>query len=183
MKYKTQFEKELIGIRGEMENSKFNLSNLDLAIEKAVKLALNLPKLWVFGNLEEKRRLQKLVFPEGILYNREKDTYRTFRVNTIFKLIPMIAEEIRGKENGANSNFKNLSRLVPRMGVEPTRLSTHAPQACMSTNSTTRVLILEEQRYINKKKVELSSTFFLNFINYHSSFILRHSFAFNSTKS
>ena len=99
-----------------MENSKFNLSNLDLAIEKAVKSALNLPKLWVSGNLEEKRRIQKLVFPEGILYNREKDTYRTFRVNTIFKLIPMIADEIRKKENGTNSNFKNLSRFVLSSG-------------------------------------------------------------------
>lgn len=43
-----------------------------------------------------------MVFPEGILYNREKDTYRTLRVNTIFKVIPMIAEEIRGKRKRDN---------------------------------------------------------------------------------
>ena len=80
-----------------------------------------------------------MVFPEGILYNREKDTYRTLRVNTIFKVIPMIAEEIRGKENGTTSKIKNLSRLVPRMRVELTRPKTHAPQACASTNSATWV--------------------------------------------
>ena len=102
-----------------MQKSTFNLSNLELAIEKAIKLALNLPKLWVSGNLKEKRRIQRMVFPEGILYNREKDTYRTFRVNTIFKVIPMIAEEIRGKENGTNSNKLILSRLVLPTGFEP----------------------------------------------------------------
>lgn len=40
LKYKTQFEKELDEIRNEMGKSKFNLSNLELAIEKATKLAL-----------------------------------------------------------------------------------------------------------------------------------------------
>ncbi len=125
LKYKTQFEKELDEIRNEMGKSKFNLSNLELAIEKATKLALNLPKIWTSGNLEEKRRLQKMVFPEGILYNREKDTYRTLRVNTIFKVIPMIAEEIRGKENGTTSKIKKLSRLVLEAGLEPARPDGH----------------------------------------------------------
>ncbi len=59
----------------------------------------------------------------------------------------MIANEIRGKENGTNSNFKNLSRLVPEMGVEPTRHKTHAPQACASTNSATRVFLNQVRKY------------------------------------
>ena len=66
-----------------------------------------------------------MVFPEGILYNREKDTYRTLRVNTIFKVIPMIAEEIRGKENGTTSKIKKLSRLVLEAGLEPARPKGH----------------------------------------------------------
>ena len=66
-----------------------------------------------------------MVFPEGILYNREKDTYRTLRVNTIFKVIPMIAEEIRGKENGTTSKIKKLSRLVLKAGLEPARPNGH----------------------------------------------------------
>ncbi len=30
--------------------------------------------------------------------------------------------------------------MVLRVGLEPTRLAAHAPQACVSTNSTTRAI-------------------------------------------
>ena len=120
VKYKEQFDKELVLISEEISSSQFNLSNLEKLIDKALDYALNLPELWGSGDLEEKRRIQKMVFPEGIRYNHQKHCYRTSRVNTIFSLMPLIAMDTAKKANGTSSNFKNLSRIVPRVGIEPT---------------------------------------------------------------
>jgi hypothetical protein len=51
---------------------------------------LGLTKKWTLGNLEEKRRVQKMVFPSGIRYNRELDNYRTIGINPIFNDISVI---------------------------------------------------------------------------------------------
>ena len=120
IKYKDQFDKELTEINEQIKSSQFNLSNLEKLIDKALEYALNLPKLWVCGDLEEKRRIQNMVFPEGIRYNHEKHSYRTTRVNTLFSVIPLIAKETAKNANGTSSDFKNLSRLVPRVGIEST---------------------------------------------------------------
>ena len=81
-----------------------------------------------------------MMFPEGILFDFKNDTYRTTRVNSIFTLINSSSDALNGNKNGTSQNEFNLSRLVLGMGVEPTRLSTHAPQACTATNSATRVI-------------------------------------------
>ena len=125
VKYKDQFDKELVQINEEISSSQFNLSNLEKLINKALDYALNLPELWISGDLEEKRRIQKMVFPEGIRYNHEKHCYRTSRVNTIFSLMPLIVMDTAKKENGTSSNNKNLSRLVLEMGLEPIRPNGH----------------------------------------------------------
>lgn len=118
-KYKAEFEEELIKIRRQLENSRFKLSNLENALAKALKIALKLPEMWQNGNLEVKRRIQKIVFPDGIRYDHQNHTYRTTRVNLLFDGIPLIQDDLLKKENGTSSNFKNLSRLVPEAGIEP----------------------------------------------------------------
>lgn len=139
IKFKAEFEQELMTIQEEIQDSSFNLSNLEIAVEKALNLALNLPGIWASGNLEEKRRIQKLVFPEGIRYDLKNDVYRTDRINYLFLGNALVERESSKKENGTSSKNLNLSRFVPGKGVEPSRPRTHAPQACTSTNSATRV--------------------------------------------
>ena len=121
LKFKNEFESELNKINEEIQNSHFNLSNLEIAIEKAVEMAIKLPKLWISGNLEEKRRIQNIVFPDGIRYDHKNHTYRTTRVNSIFAGMCLLQEDLAKKENGTSSNKLNLSRLVPTEGVEPSR--------------------------------------------------------------
>lgn len=119
-KFKDQFDNELQEIQDEIEQSQFNLSNLELAVENALQNALNLTELWVSGDLEEKRRIQKMVFPEGIRYNREKDAYRTPRVNSIFTAISVLSMVSEGNKKGTSSKNMNLSHLVAGAGLEPT---------------------------------------------------------------
>ena len=119
LKYKRQFDNEINDIYEQIENSQFKLSNLEKATDKAVEDALNLPQIWANGDLEEKQRIQKAVFPNGIIYNHEKHSYRTERVNLLFSAIPLFIEDLEGKKNGTSSKNKNLSRLVPEAGIEP----------------------------------------------------------------
>lgn len=115
-KYKDEFDTELVKVNEQIENSQFNLSNLEKAIDRSLKIALKLPEIWNKGNLEIKKRIQKSVFPEGIRYDHKNHRYRTTRVNMIFAGIPLIEEGLVKKKNGTSSNFKNLSRLVPPTG-------------------------------------------------------------------
>jgi len=125
LKYKRQFDEEINAIYEEIENSQFKLSNLEKATDNAIEDALKLPLLWESGDLEEKRRIQKIVFPDGIIYDHQKHHYRTNRVNTLFSAIPLLQEGLRGKKNGTDSKNKNLSRLVLEMGLEPIRPNGH----------------------------------------------------------
>ncbi len=52
----------------------------------------NLSDMWVYGDLEQKRKLQRMVFPDGIEYDHENDIYRTFRTNAIFDVIRSFSE-------------------------------------------------------------------------------------------
>lgn len=139
-KFKSRLEKERLELNeGLNKRGSLNLSNLENLIEKATKYALNLSNLWSSGTLETKRAIQNMMFPEGILFDFKNDTYRTIRVNSIFSLISRLSLCFNENKNGTNQNKFDLSRLVPGMGLEPTRLLTHAPQACLSTNFSTRV--------------------------------------------
>ena len=71
--------------------------------------------MWENGNLSEKRKIQKMVFPDGIEYDRKNDEYRTFRVNSIFSYIPLIADEVEHKKTGSFRRKSKKSGSVQEM--------------------------------------------------------------------
>ena len=103
----------------------FNLSNLEKALEIALNKAPELPSLWRNGNLAEKRKIQKMVFPDGIEYDHKNDEYRTFRVNSFFSYIPVISKELGHKKTGKFRKKTKNSGLVPGTGLEPVRTNVH----------------------------------------------------------
>lgn len=118
-KFKNQFNQQLTDIHEKISKSSFNLSNLELALDNALEYSLELPKIWTLGNLEEKRKVQKMVFPNGIRYNRESDSYRTIGVNTIFNDISHIQRATKEHKKRTSSKKLNLSYSVNWMGLEP----------------------------------------------------------------
>ena len=68
---------------------------------------------------ENKQRLQQLVFPVGVVYNKKDRAVRTSRVNSIFALIPIQASFFEEKENGDSVKNRHKSDLVPQTGIEP----------------------------------------------------------------
>ncbi len=132
-----EFNSVLQDLQAKIENSSFNLSNLERAIDVALDYALNLPKTWVSGDLEVKKRIQNLVFPEGLVYDYENHHYRTPRVNALFAIIPDLTGLPAVKKNGTKAKYKPLSRSVPRVGIEPTLLAEPDFESGASTNSAT----------------------------------------------
>ena len=122
--YKNEFEKHLSKLTEKLETSQLTLSNLEEAIDNAVNAAENMRNSWVSGDLEEKRSIQRFVFPEGIVYNHEEHTYRTETLSTVFYAIPRIQSNLEQNKNGKNPIPLDFSRFVPKKGIEPLHFRT-----------------------------------------------------------
>jgi len=60
----------------------------------------------------EKQALQKILFPDGITYNRKTDTVQTPRTNSILELTCSLSIVLNKKESGQKLDVSNLSALV-----------------------------------------------------------------------
>ena len=120
LKFKPKLDKQIHELSETIQKSGFNLSNLEKSIEIALHYALNLPPLWERGNVEVKKALQEMLFPDGIWYDFKNDCYRTKKVNTVFSCIPYLVGSTAENKSGTIPNIENLSRSVPWVGIEPT---------------------------------------------------------------
>ncbi len=118
-KFRKKYEQEKKEIKKMIEESSPDLSNLEFCIETALKISSNLPSMWTLEDIKIKRRLQDLVFPEGLRYNKSNDTYRTERVNTIFSVIPYGRRALEERKSGNDNGDLSISAFVPGAGIEP----------------------------------------------------------------
>lgn len=122
-KFRPKYEKECFEIEQELNKTSGYSSNLKKVINYAVKICHNPLGLWSSGDLVDKRIFQKLLFPEGIYYNRELDVVRTTRINSFFAPIPQLARAFENKKSGDSINFDKISALVPKTGLSTTYFS------------------------------------------------------------
>ena len=80
-----QSRKDVLTLELEQWNEK--LSNSEGFISKVIATASNISTLWKAGSLETKRKIQKLVFPDGIFWDKTICNYRTENRNSFFDLI------------------------------------------------------------------------------------------------
>ena len=71
----------------QMIHPEFKLSNPNLMTERAIEYLLKMGDTWSKSTNEGKNNIQKIVFPEGINYLKEKRQYRTSKVNSLMELI------------------------------------------------------------------------------------------------
>ncbi|WP_035640627.1 recombinase family protein, partial [Flavobacterium gilvum] len=98
-KYVLQFEADLKEIEGLIELNEKKLSNHKIHVEKVVEKIKNISDCWAGGDVENKMRIQKLVFPEGLSIRAENREYLTNKVNGIFDLIPVVTRGYEGSKN------------------------------------------------------------------------------------
>ena len=69
-------------------------------------------------DLEQKRKLQQLVFPSGMGYNKQIDEVQTKRVNSIFSSIPLLSKDLAKIKSGEPVDFNQFSARVTLTGAK-----------------------------------------------------------------
>ena len=115
----TQEQKKEDDIMSELENTNIEISNLSEFIKKAINISANLPVYWRKYNLEIKRKIQNLVFPNNIYLSSSKDKYLTNEISPIFKLISLIPNPYIDKKKGLLTIKVEKSLVVAGTGLEP----------------------------------------------------------------
>jgi site-specific DNA recombinase len=103
---------QLLEINKEMNSGKVTISNLESLLSKSLKMLENISKIWGSGDLEEKRKLHKIMFPEGIFYNAQNHQYLTRNSNKFIELVSSLSAACDEKRNGNFQNFIENSRPV-----------------------------------------------------------------------
>lgn len=95
------------------------ISNPGEAIDKAIRLSSELATMWTSSDISKKEKLQKLIFPDGIIYDRQKGRFRTEKVNIVFALITSLNGDTAKKKKGQTGAFPSLSLSAEKEGFEP----------------------------------------------------------------
>ena len=121
-KFKDKYETQKDELQSKIENPTVSSSNLELAIDKALTLSESLEKIWLDGDLKQRQKLQNLVFPSGLGYDKSNDRVRTPKVNAIFGSIPILSKEISNIKKGEPIPVNQFSGCVTQGGFEPPTL-------------------------------------------------------------
>ena len=68
---------------------------------------------------EEKVKIQYMLFPEGIYYNKKTNKCRTKKVSSVWSYIALLKQDSEGNKKGITDLNISYADLVPRAGVEP----------------------------------------------------------------
>lgn len=82
----------------EMKGWSEKLSNYSQKVKRVVATASDISGLWTRGSLEIKKRIQKLIFPEGLLWDKQIGDYRTEKVNGFFEVMNRFSISYRNEK-------------------------------------------------------------------------------------
>lgn len=116
---KAKLTDERSNLQGSLKDLSQNLSNPLKAITESVQKLVNLSELWHSRNAQGKLSMQKMVFPEGLLYDRKIEHYRTTKVNEAIKVIDSFTSELDINKKDRSKKFIDLSDSVAGTGLEP----------------------------------------------------------------
>ena len=112
-------ESERDEIMSELKERDKSILNLNDYVSSGLNLKNNMLKLWELANLGNKRRLQNMVFPDGVVWSKENDDIEPVSRNEFIFTYGSKTDDYGEKENGQTADFSNLSALAPPRGLEP----------------------------------------------------------------
>lgn len=92
----------------ELDKCNLNLSNYEKQIPIVIATASNISGLWHNANLENKRKIQNLVFPNGIFWDKQIGDYRTISRNKFFDLMDRFLVRYGKQKEAASSDAVSL---------------------------------------------------------------------------
>lgn len=121
-KYSQKFKEQINQYSAKLNNPHVSGSNLKKCIKKGLKLSRNISDLWASSDSDEKQKLQHLLFPEGIAYDKQNKEVLTFRTNTFFELISCFSVRFKQNKSGDKIKKDQISALVTPAGFKPATL-------------------------------------------------------------
>lgn len=110
--FKIELESKISMINENLKKDAFNLSNIQNYLDISASVAGNLSKYWASGDLDTKKRLQEMVFPEGILIDVINREYLTKKVNSVFNVTSMLSGISNYENKKSPDDFSRESLLV-----------------------------------------------------------------------
>lgn len=111
-KFKVKYQAEKKKITEEIEGLTYDLSNIENSLNKYCNLLMNVPSLWEESDYNAKVELQNLLFPDGVLYYRTINDYRTSKVNGFALNLTLLANNLENKKSGLSNIFVEKSASV-----------------------------------------------------------------------
>lgn len=97
-----KLEAEKKAIEVELNEKNKEILNLNEYISYGLSLKDNMLKLWQLSSLSQKRHIQKLVFPDGIVYSKENDDIEPLSKNDFLFVYPSEIGGVRTKRKRTN---------------------------------------------------------------------------------
>jgi site-specific DNA recombinase len=95
------------------------LSNSEIFVNEAMEIARNIQQYWASSDLEGKMKIQKTVFPNGLVIVPSERRYLTRNVNTFFRSIPLFSRTLNWGKMKKVTISDDFSSLVAGTGLEP----------------------------------------------------------------
>ena len=112
-------EAERDEILRQLEERDKSILNLKGYVNFGLSIKDNILKMWQLGNLSQKKRMQNLIFPDGLVYNKENDDIEPISKNDFMFLFDLESSNYGYKRKDNPSKNDELSCLVLEAGLEP----------------------------------------------------------------
>ena len=133
-KYTRITQEEIKEIELKLENLPSKKSNLAILNEKILSLLENPRQFWESINTKQKRRLQDVLFPDGLCYSPKTTEYRTSNIHLLLEITSCFIDTWTSEKNKTRRQNVFGSRVVAEAGLEPTTFGLWARRA---TNCST----------------------------------------------
>jgi site-specific DNA recombinase len=114
-----KLEGEILPVSLELNNLKENSSNIENSADEAINFVVNISDSWSFSDFSRKRKLQNLIFPDGMRYNKKNNTVRTFKFNDLLLWTACKQQDLEENKTGIPELNLSYAGLVEPEGFEP----------------------------------------------------------------
>ena len=107
-----KLKEDLQGIDLQLTECNQDLSNLEVRIDEVFVMCCNLVSLWKNSTLETSKKLQNLLFPDGIFWDREIDGYLTEKENSALAVIRRITNICKNNKEEKSVEISSLTKCA-----------------------------------------------------------------------
>lgn len=118
IKFNNKIAADIAALEPDFDMDEKTISNFESMIDKAVDFSRNMQKYWLLARVENKKQIQKLVFPDGLILDTKNRQYLTSNTNELFVLNRSFLNEYEVDEKGLSTQKSEKSSTVAGTRVE-----------------------------------------------------------------